>query len=177
MSQNTPSNDPRQTSWGQVPPAAPKPPRTGRAKRVLTHGTALVIGVILGAATGSSGNSDANASATPAPTVTVHDTVTEAAKPAPTVTVTKTVKPKAKASFSGDGTYLVGTDIKAGTYRTSGPSDSSLPNCYWERSSSASGDMNGIIANDNLAGAGVVTIRSSDKIFKTSGCSDWTKVG
>lgn len=181
MSQNIPSNDPQQPAWG-TSWAAPQPPSKGRAKKILTHGGVLVVGLVLGVAMGGSGSSDA-ASATPAPTVTVHDTVTVTAKakPAPTVTVTKTVKPKAKAkpavvTVPGDGTYLVGTDIKPGTYKTSGPADSVIPNCYWERSSSTSGNMDGILANDNLSGAGVVTVLPSDKVFKTTGCNDWTKV-
>lgn len=74
-------------------------------------------------------------------------------------------------TIPGDGTFLVGKDVKPGTYRTTGPKSRS---CYWQRSGDASGTN--IIANDILSGPGVVDIRSSDVSFKTSGCANWTLV-
>ncbi|MFF1481760.1 hypothetical protein ACFVYD_30130 [Streptomyces sp. NPDC058301] len=80
-------------------------------------------------------------------------------------------------TVNGDGQYRIGTDIQAGTYRTDGPSDSSLPNCYWERDRDAKGELNSIIANGNPTGSAVVTILPADKLFKTQGCKEWIKVG
>ncbi|MFI8347536.1 hypothetical protein [Streptomyces sp. NPDC085596] len=188
--------------WGTVPPQpTPHPfaqlphsgqPPTGRTpsrrKVWLTHGATALVALIVGAAIGGGGESGGTANtsgASPAATVTK----TAAAKPQPAVTVTETVKatvttkpkPKKKAgppsSFSGEGQYLVGEDVQAGTYRTGGPEeDSIIPNCYWARLKNASGEFDAIIANDNLQGQGRVTLNKGE-YFKTSGCQDWKKVG
>ncbi|WP_416966041.1 hypothetical protein [Streptomyces sp. Agncl-13] len=80
---------------------------------------------------------------------------------------------KKKAAFDGDGDFQVGTDIKPGTYRTSGNTDGM---CYWERAEDASGDTDSLLANDNVSGTGYVTVEATDKIFKSSGCKDWESV-
>ncbi|WP_405860469.1 hypothetical protein OG407_22025 [Streptomyces sp. NBC_01515] len=78
-----------------------------------------------------------------------------------------------KAAFDGDGDFRVGTDVKPGTYRTSGNTDGM---CYWERAKDASGDTDSLLANDNVSGASYVTVKATDKIFKSSGCKDWEAV-
>ncbi|MEV2213734.1 hypothetical protein AB0H86_20185 [Streptomyces sp. NPDC050997] len=80
---------------------------------------------------------------------------------------------KKKAAFAGDGDFQVGSDIKPGTYRTTGNSDGM---CYWERAKDASGEMNSLLANDNVSGASYVTVKAGDKIFKSSDCADWEAV-
>ncbi|MFE7243471.1 hypothetical protein [Streptomyces sp. NPDC057580] len=79
------------------------------------------------------------------------------------------------ATVPGDGTYLVGGDMKSGTYKTKGPADGSF-GCYWERAMDSSGEFTSITANDNLNGSGLVTVRKGET-FKSSGCQDWVKVG
>ncbi|MEV5985739.1 hypothetical protein AB0L85_12025 [Streptomyces sp. NPDC052051] len=82
-------------------------------------------------------------------------------------------KDKGKApAFGGDGSYQVGKDIKPGTYRTADNSDG----CYWERAKNASGEFEAILANDNVTGTSYVTVKASDKLFKTNGCEDWQTV-
>jgi hypothetical protein len=78
-----------------------------------------------------------------------------------------------KAAFDGDGDFQVGTEVKPGTYRTSGNTDGM---CYWERAKDASGDTDSLLANDNVSGASYVTVKATDKIFKSSGCEDWEAV-
>ncbi|MFF9022325.1 hypothetical protein [Streptomyces eurythermus] len=78
-----------------------------------------------------------------------------------------------KAAFGGDGDYQVGTDIKPGTYRTTGNTDDT---CYWERAKDASGGPDSILANDNVTGTSYVTIKATDKVFRTDGCADWEAV-
>jgi hypothetical protein len=78
-----------------------------------------------------------------------------------------------KAAFSGDGDFQVGSDIKPGTYRTTGNSDGM---CYWERAKDASGEMDSVLANDNVTGTSYVTVKPTDKVFKSSDCSDWEAV-
>lgn len=77
---------------------------------------------------------------------------------------------KPKTTFS-DGTFLVGKDIAAGTYRTDGSS-----NCYYERLSSTSGGFDSIIANDNPRGQVVITVAVSDAAFKSQRCGTWSLV-
>jgi hypothetical protein len=83
-------------------------------------------------------------------------------------------KAQKKVAFKGDGDFQVGTDIKPGTYRTTGNTDGM---CYWERAKDASGELGSLLANDNVSGTSYVTVKASDKLFKTSGCEDWEAVG
>lgn len=86
---------------------------------------------------------------------------------------TQAAAAKKKAAFDGDGDFRVGADIKPGTYRTSGNTDGT---CYWERAKDASGDTDSLLANDKVSGASYVTVKATDKIFKSSGCKDWQAV-
>jgi len=67
-----------------------------------------------------------------------------------------------------DGTYLVGTDIEPGTYASPGPTDGNR--CYWKR---VGGPDDAILDNALSSKPQLVTIESSDKAFKTSGCQPW----
>ncbi|MER6144445.1 hypothetical protein ABT174_31115 [Streptomyces sparsogenes] len=82
-------------------------------------------------------------------------------------------KPKAEPAIGGDGTFQVGSDIKPGTYRSTDNTDGM---CYWERAKDSSGETDAIIANDNVMGHAYVTIKASDKIFKSNDCHDWEAV-
>ena len=72
----------------------------------------------------------------------------------------------------GDGIYIVGTDMIPGTYKSSGHTG-----CYWERMSNFTGGLNGTLANDNTDSSAVVTIRATDKGFKSSDCGSWRRIG
>lgn len=76
-----------------------------------------------------------------------------------------------KSKLEIDGTYIVNTDLTPGTWRSSGGDY-----CYWARLSGFGGTLNSIIANDNVFGGhAIVTIRSTDKGFETTGCGTWTR--
>lgn len=77
---------------------------------------------------------------------------------------------KDKTTFE-DGMFIVGTDIEPGTYRSSGEGS-----CYYARLSGFSGSLGNISANENTESSAIVTITSSDKGFKSSGCGTWTKI-
>jgi hypothetical protein len=79
---------------------------------------------------------------------------------------------RARRDHPGDGLFLVGVDVRPGTYRNAGGE-----NCYWARLRSTSGELGAIIANDNPTGPTVVTIRSTDKAFETSNCATWQRIG
>jgi hypothetical protein len=78
------------------------------------------------------------------------------------------------ASFAGEGEYLVGTDIEAGTYKIAGAEGSVA--YYWARLKDASGESDAIIANNILEGPGRVTL-SKGEYFQTQRCSEWRRVG
>ncbi|MEU4151501.1 hypothetical protein [Streptomyces sp. NPDC026659] len=80
---------------------------------------------------------------------------------------------KKKAAFDGDGDYRVGSDVKPGTYRTRGNTDGM---CYWERAKDAKGEVDSLLANDNVTGTSYVTVKATDRLFKSSGCKDWEAV-
>jgi hypothetical protein len=69
-----------------------------------------------------------------------------------------------------DGTYIVSTDIGAGTWSAPGGSA-----CYWERVSGFSGQLSDVIANDFGTTTPVVTISGSDVGFTSNTCGTWTK--
>jgi hypothetical protein len=170
--------------FGLGAPTNPAQPARGR-RRWLKYGAvalvSLLIGAGIGAGSGSAETGKATAADTksgPGPTVTVTETAEAEAEPAPTVTETVTAKPKKTkkpgpaTSFSGEGEYVVGEDIKAGTYKTTGP-DGGF-GCYWERARNASGEFDAIIANNNLDGPGRVTLNNGE-YFKTNRCQEWKR--
>lgn len=79
-------------------------------------------------------------------------------------------KVAAENTIPGEGVFLVGTDIKPGTYR--GNVDGGQ--CYFARLGSA--DTSDILDNGNFTGPVVVTIKRSDKAFQTTGCGEWKKI-
>jgi hypothetical protein len=99
---------------------------------------------------------------------TVTQTQTQTVQPTVTETVTYTPPPPAgpKTTIDSDGTYVVGTDIVAGTYHTAGGD-----NCYWARLSSL--NTSDIIDNNGSSGPQTVQIESSDKAFLTEHCAVW----
>jgi hypothetical protein len=121
-----------------------------------------VIGVIFGlmAIIGSS----ASNSSTPVTTPVDNSVQSTSTQTTPTSTSPQT-------SF-GNGTFIVGTDIQPGTYRTTGGS-----NCYYARLSGFGGTSGEIIANANTDGSGaIVTIEPSDVGFQSSGCNTWEQI-
>jgi hypothetical protein len=77
-------------------------------------------------------------------------------------------------SLAGSGTYLVGSDVEPGTYRSTGAADEGGI-CYWARLKDADGDLDSIIANDVGAGSQIVTIKATDGAFSSRGCATWTR--
>ena len=75
-----------------------------------------------------------------------------------------------RTNIPGDGVYFVGSDLRPGTYRSTGNKDF----CYWERARSADGASSSIIDNEISQGQLVVTITPGG-IFQTSGCNPWTR--
>jgi hypothetical protein len=72
-------------------------------------------------------------------------------------------------TISGDGTYKVGEDIKAGTYKSGPPASG---NCYWQISPDPNGDD--IINNNNSSGQSRVSV-SKGQYLMLSGCDEFVK--
>ena len=84
--------------------------------------------------------------------------------------VTGAEKEKAKNTV-GDGTWTVGVDIAAGTYRTT---DTVGSTCYWGiYTSGTNGDD--IIANDIPGGGRPTVTLSKGQDFNSTRCGTWTK--
>ena len=81
------------------------------------------------------------------------------------------ITPSQTAPF-GEGTYIVGVDIAAGTWTAPGGSS-----CYWERLSGFGGQLSDVISNDFGTASPVVAISAGDAGFKSSHCGTWTKIG
>ncbi len=149
------------------PPAATKRPNYVRRHAPWFVGAAIIAAFLIGLGAGqSSGSKTTTAAAVPAPATSAPAApaaTTPAAAPAPAA--------PAAVTIAGDGTYLVGSDVQPGTYKS--PGGDGRP-CYWARLKDASG--NAIIANNFADGPSVVTIAKTDAAFETSGCQTWTKV-
>lgn len=143
------------------PQYAPPPPPAARKK---PRRWPWILGILaafgLGAAVGSGGGSSTTATPT---TVTV--------APAPAGQQPTTQAPPAatgpKTEF-GDGTYKVGEDIAAGTYKSTGPR-AGMPLCYWARMKNDSGGLDAIIANNNSQGPTRVTVKAGEYL-QVTGC-------
>jgi hypothetical protein len=59
------------------------------------------------------------------------------------------------------GTYLVGRDIEAGTYRGEAGADI-MESCYWARLGGVTGELDDLLANDNATGQFFVEVQPSD---------------
>ncbi|MCO5176278.1 MAG: hypothetical protein M9890_04785 [Thermomicrobiales bacterium] len=91
-------------------------------------------------------------------------------EPNPTEPPILTPTPGPDATTFTDGSWTVGKDIEAGTYR----SGASGVMCYWERLSGFGGTIDDIIANDINTGRAVVSIDASDTGFFSEGCGTWS---
>ena len=130
----------------------------------------VVVISIISAATGSGGTaSDTSFSTQP-------DNSSPVSAP-PSASSSSSSSKGPKTSF-GNGTFEVGLDIEPGTYRSTGPSDSSAPYCSFARLRSAGGgmsDLNNVIDIQNVGGPAVVTIEPTDGGFFSQLCNKWEK--
>lgn len=76
------------------------------------------------------------------------------------------------ANTFGPGTYLVGTDIEPGTYRTT---DAVGGYCYWGIYAGGT-NQEDIIQNDIVTGGRPTVTLSSGQEFDSNRCGTWTKV-
>jgi hypothetical protein len=163
-----------------------------KPKKTVAIWVPIVVGILcllVGLAAAGSSKKDNTASSASAATVTVTTTTTDtkagtipAAAPAK-VTVTETTTQTAAAPSPStaadtgytDGTYIVGSDIKPGTYKSAGPAAGGIGLCYWERDKKTDDPLSKIIANDDTKGQAVINISSSDYSVTFTGCQPFVK--
>ncbi|MFJ6408955.1 hypothetical protein ACIQK9_25885 [Streptomyces hydrogenans] len=138
--------------------------------KVLTAAGAVVVVVAIGAAMGGGGDEGTTPEAKPSAPASSGGKGSDAGSKAPE---SKAPEEKKAVTIDGDGDFEVGSDVKPGLYRTTGNEDAM---CYWERSKDATGELDSILANDNVTGTAYVEIKKSDKFFKSTGCETWEAV-
>ncbi|MER0478549.1 hypothetical protein ABR737_09385 [Streptomyces sp. Edi2] len=176
-----------------VPPPSAQPPKSRHSALRIAVGMACALLVVgLGAAVGNDGNGTKKPRTKPAPTVTgtITARTAETNKTAETATTAKAEweKPKSAAKAAekapvpagpaavvGQGSYLVGDGIAAGTYRTAGPDPSDAPLCSCARAKGVGSGPDSIIAQGTSRGPARVTIHQGET-FETHGCREWTQV-
>jgi len=106
------------------------------------------------------------------------DTSSDKVEDTATVQETSAASQPAKKAdgISGDGTWMIPSDVKPGKYKTTVPSKSF--GCYWARLRGTSGELSDIIANGSAnAGSQVlITIDATDKAFQSTRCGSWTRI-
>jgi hypothetical protein len=106
----------------------------------------------------------------PGPTSTI---IKRVPVPGPTSTVTRTVSVPQTYRTVGNGTYVIGTDIPGGIYKTAGPSThGAFDSCYWAVLNSL--DTNDIADNGNIDGP--TTIQANGHALELSGGCTWTRI-
>lgn len=123
-----------------------------------------IAGLVLTACGGPTQTATGSSESARTVTVTQPTAATTTQIAAPTAIATQSGP---KSTIETGGTYLVGSDILPGIYRTAGGS-----NCYWARLSSL--DTSDIIDNNNSSGPQVVEIQPSDRAFLTENCRPWS---
>lgn len=105
---------------------------------------------------------------TPAPKARDLDT-------APAPVAPNATAPAAQPAGIGEGSWEVGTDVKAGTYTTTVPAGE---HCYWARLKDFDGELESVIANGNLSpGAkGRLVVKATDKGVEMRGACRWLPV-
>ncbi|WP_020385951.1 hypothetical protein [Kribbella catacumbae] len=122
----------------------------------------------IAARAGAAGDRAAVPSAQPGPPVP---------QPADDKTRSAATKPAEKAPpvaaiVEGDGTWLIGREIRRATYESF-----TGPTCYWARLSNLSGEFDAVIASGfGRTGMQRVTLGATDVAFVSQGCGEWTEV-
>lgn len=96
------------------------------------------------------------------------------AKPGPPVPQrTKPVEqsPKISEVVPGDGTWLVGREVKRATYRSQGGEW-----CFWERLRDLSGEDSGVMSKGFVKGPQIVAMGPDDVAFSSQGCGPWVMI-
>lgn len=79
--------------------------------------------------------------------------------------------PAVPDQVAGNGTYVVGKQIKAATYRTAGG-----PRCTWVRLATLTGDPRGVLDRGTAPASSSIDLAAGVVGFVTNGCPEWVMV-
>lgn len=96
--------------------------------------------------------------------------------PSPSTPTVPKPPPGPAETFAGTGEFRVGIDIAPGTYESAGPIDDA-ERCVWVRERFAADPADKELQSRAVTGRAVVTIKKTDKQFRTSSCQQWRKTG
>lgn len=154
-------------SWTPQTPPPQKPQRGSLRVRATIGALGIAAGVAIGYPLFSGPAMMPTGAVQPATTATVRATVTQTVRPK----VSRTPKPSPSPVSVDDGTWVVGEDIPAGTYKAMSRVGDG---CYWALYKSGTNSET-IIANDFPGGGRpVVTVRRGQD-FRTARCGSWVK--
>ena len=140
--------------------------------RILGVALIWVFGAVVGAATAVS-NTHGRGAPHPVATATISVPafVTETSVVTASPYSMADAVPGDGSGFDGDGTYLVPSEVRPGTYRSARPVSG---NCYWERARDTTGDST--LANGNSRGQVTLTVLRSDGAVIVHGCERFVRV-
>ncbi|MFC3449015.1 hypothetical protein [Amycolatopsis speibonae] len=154
------------TNWSPIPHAS--------SRNAFPLVAGLAVALTLGAGVGVVAATYPRAlGANAVPPVPATVTVTAEAAPAPTVTVPAPPVTSGRAAVVtpadrfADGTYLVGTEVEAGSYRSPGPVSGGNGHCYWARL--RTDGVSKIVADQLTTGAARFTTRKGEYV-QVAGC-------
>lgn len=131
----------------------------------------LLLGGVIGAMSNTATAATPTALSSPSPVLASYPVIVyrEPTAAAPTTPAPKTTK---ATPYFEDGTWTVGVDIPAGTYR---PREAADTDCYWEIDK---GGTNGeeILANGRGGGRPTITLKKGQDLT-VEHCGIWVKVG
>ena len=78
-------------------------------------------------------------------------------------------------TIGSDGTFVVGQDIKSGTYHTNGSGNAGANDCYYATLNSTDGSLTSIVANGNFDGPETMNL-SGVYAFQVNGPCAWVLV-
>lgn len=95
-------------------------------------------------------------------------------EPATTTAAATTTKKAGPLTQVGNGTYTVGTDMAAGTYKVTGELTADM-NCFWSIYVTGSNGHD-IVANDLPTGGWPQITVKKGQDFDSRGCGTWKKI-
>lgn len=155
----------------EQPTSAPEKKSWFARHKILSAVLALVVIMIIGGALGGGdGSSDTDPAASDSTSSSSDDKAPEeSSEDAPAEKEEAPAEPEPETY--DDGTYEIGKDIPAGTYRSSEETDM----CYWATLKGFGGELEDVIQNGNSSPA-IVTLEKSTTGFETNGCGYWVDV-